>query len=133
MFSPAPRRASAVNEDIGMEGGTFMTEPKGLVRKSSSRMNLNQASPDRASAKMRANNRSSDMDLLKSSPVSFMNNQGSPNASTGQLVSFNFLTQVPIEEFVIQEQSKASKMSARMKSNHSMKIERELERKIKEK
>jgi len=49
------------------------------------------------------------------------------------LVSFNFLTQVPIEEFVIQEHSKASKLSARLKSNASMKIERELERKIREK
>jgi len=49
------------------------------------------------------------------------------------LVSFNFLTQVPIEEFVIQEHSKASKLSARLKTNASMKIERELERKIEEK
>lgn len=49
------------------------------------------------------------------------------------LVSFNFLTQVPIEEFVIQEHSKASKLSARLKTNASMKIERELERKIEDK
>ncbi len=49
------------------------------------------------------------------------------------LVSFNFLTQVPIEEFVHQEHSKASKLSARLKTNASMKIERELERKIEEK
>jgi len=40
---------------------------------------------------------------------------------------------VPIEEFVIQEHSKASKLSARLKTNASMKIERELERKIEEK
>ena len=58
---------------------------------------------------------------------------GSPSATgSNMLVSFNFLTQVPIEEFVIQEHSKASKLSARLKSNASMKIERELERKIKE-
>ena len=58
---------------------------------------------------------------------------GSPNASgQNMLVSFNFLTQVPIEEFVVQEHSKASKLSARLKSNASMKIERELERKIKD-
>lgn len=57
----------------------------------------------------------------------------SPNAASSQLVSFNFLTQVPIEEFVIQEHQKASKMSARLKSNASIKIERELQRKIKEK
>lgn len=49
------------------------------------------------------------------------------------MVSFNFLTQVPIEDFVIQEHQKASKMSARLKSNASMKIERELQRKIREK
>ena len=49
------------------------------------------------------------------------------------LVSFNFLTQVPIEEFVIQEHSKASKLSARLKTNASLKIERELERNIKDK
>lgn len=40
---------------------------------------------------------------------------------------------MPIEEFVIQEHSKASKLSARLKTNASMKIERELERKIEEK
>jgi len=59
---------------------------------------------------------------------------GSPS-SNGQnmLVSFNFLTQVPIEEFVIQEHSKASKLSARLKTNASIKIERELERKIRDK
>ena len=49
------------------------------------------------------------------------------------LVSFNFLTQVPIEDFVMQEHQKASKMSARLKSNASLKIERELQRKIREK
>lgn len=49
------------------------------------------------------------------------------------LVSFNFLTQVPIEEFVMQEHSKASKLSARLKSNADLKIEQELQRKIKEK
>lgn len=49
------------------------------------------------------------------------------------LVSFNFLTQVPIEEFVHQEHSKASKLSARLKSNADIKIESELQRKIKEK
>lgn len=53
--------------------------------------------------------------------------------SNSMLVSFNFLTQVPIEEFVIQEHSKASKLSARLKTNASMKIERELERKIEDK
>jgi len=31
------------------------------------------------------------------------------------LVSFNFLTQVPIDEFIVQENSKASKLSARLK------------------
>ena len=48
------------------------------------------------------------------------------------LVSFKFLTQVPIEEFVVQEHSKANKTSARLRSNASVKIERELQRKIKE-
>jgi len=57
----------------------------------------------------------------------------SPGSGSNMLVSFNFLTQVPIEEFVIQEHSKASKLSARIKTNASMKIERELERKLKEK
>ena len=48
------------------------------------------------------------------------------------LVSFKFLTQVPIEEFVVQEHSRANKTSARLRSNASVKIERELQRKIKE-
>lgn len=57
----------------------------------------------------------------------------SPQNSSSMLVSFNFLTQVPIEDFVIQEHSKASKLLARLKTNASIKIERELERKIEEK
>ena len=48
------------------------------------------------------------------------------------LVSFKFLTQVPIEEFVVQEHSRANRTSARLRSNVSVKIERELQRKIKE-
>lgn len=54
-------------------------------------------------------------------------------ASKSMMVSFNFLTQVPIEEFVIQEHSKASKLSARFRSTASRTIENELQRKIKEK
>ena len=67
---------------------------------------------------------------LSPSPQLNTSTQISPQ---NMLVSFNFLTQVPIEDFVTQEHSKASKLSARLKSNASMKIERELERKIREK
>ena len=94
-FSPAPRRAS-MNDDIE-GGGAFMTEPRASVGRTASRTNV---SPDRASAMMQGNAKAnnSQADMFQPSPVSMMN---SPNASTSQLVSFNFLTQVPIEEFVI--------------------------------
>jgi len=49
------------------------------------------------------------------------------------MLSFNFLTQVPIEEFLSQEQHKASRLTARIKSRASLKIEEELQRRIKEK
>ena len=49
------------------------------------------------------------------------------------MVSFNFLAQQPIDEFILQENSKASKMSARLRNTASMKISYELSRKIKEK
>ena len=59
-----------------------------------------------------------------------INNQ---QAQSPALVSFGFLKDVPIEEFVVQENSRANKLSSRLKSNASVKIERELNRKIKEK
>lgn len=120
-----------MNDDIGLGGGSaFLTD----LKKTSSRMNLNSQSPDgRASAARLKGSAAGEMSPNQQG--SFMNPGmlGSPS-STGQnmLVSFNFLTQVPIEEFVIQEHSKASKLSARLKDNASAKIERELQRKIKE-
>ena len=56
----------------------------------------------------------------------------SPITPNTALVSFNFLTQVPIDEFIHQENSKASKMSARLRNTASMKIQSELNRKIRE-
>lgn len=56
----------------------------------------------------------------------------SPTTPNNVLVSFNFLTQVPIDEFIHQENSKASKMSARLRNTASMKIQGELHRKIRE-
>lgn len=122
-----------MNDDIG---GAFLTD----LKKPSSRMNLNSQSPDgRASAARLPKGSAGDMSpspMNNQQQGSFMNPGmlGSPS-STGQnmLVSFNFLTQVPIDEFVIQEHSKASKLSARLQQNASVKIERELQRKIKEK
>ena len=124
-----------MNDDIGLGGGNaFLTD----LKKTSSRMNLNSQSPDGRASAARLNptgKGSAAGDMSPNQQGSFMNPGmlGSPS-STGQnmLVSFNFLTQVPIEEFVIQEHSKASKLSARLKDNASAKIERELERKIKE-
>lgn len=125
------RRPSQMNDDIGLGGGAFMTDLKPSSR------NLNQQSADpRGSAVKLVKGSAGGGDMSPNQQGSFMNPGvlGSPS-STGQnmLVSFNFLTQVPIEEFVIQEHSKASKLSARLKSNASIKIERELERKIREK
>lgn len=57
----------------------------------------------------------------------------SPQPGSSMLISFNFLTQVPIEEFVMKEHENASKLSARLRSNADLKIEKELQRKIKEK
>ena len=121
VFSPAPRRQS-MNDDLN-NGGTFtLTEPPPASR-------TNFASPDRASAMNREAKQSiSQAEMLGVSAMSLINTP-QPQA----MVSFNFLTQVPIEDFVIQEHQKASKMSARLKSNASMKIERELQRKIREK
>ena len=61
-----------------------------------------------------------------------MSGVSSPNPGS-MLVSFNFLAQQPIDEFIMQENSKASKMSARLRNTASMKISFELNRKIKEK
>ena len=61
-----------------------------------------------------------------------MSGVSSPNPGS-MLVSFNFLAQQPIDEFIMQENSKASKMSARLRNTASMKISLELNRKIKEK
>ena len=49
------------------------------------------------------------------------------------MMSFNFFTSLPIEEFVQEENLKASKMSERLRSRASIKIEEELKRKLKEK
>ena len=122
IFSPAPRRVS-MNDDLdnANNAGTFLTEPRATVGRTSSRTNV--GSPDRASAMLRGGNvgkSQSQAEFLHNTAPTF--NQLPHN----QLVSFNFLTQVPIDDFVIQEHSKASKMSARLKSNASMKIEREL-------
>ena len=46
------------------------------------------------------------------------------------MMSFNFITSVPIDEFVQQENYKASKVSARLRSRASIKIEDELKRKL---
>ena len=116
-----------MNDDIGLGGGggAFLTD----LKKTGSRMNLNSQSPDGRASAARLNGKGSAGEMSPNQQGSFMNPAmlGSPS-STGQnmLVSFNFLTQVPIEEFVIQEHSKASKLSARLKDNASAKIEREL-------
>ena len=104
--------------DLGGGGGAFgLTELKAPMTKPSSRMNLNTMSPDA---------RKNSVDPLQASPpqqpFSSMSGTGSPMGHTSMMVSFNFLTQVPIEEFVHQEHSKASKLSARLKSNASIKI-----------
>ena len=49
------------------------------------------------------------------------------------MMSFNFITSVPIDEFVQVENSKASKAQDRLRSRASLKIEDELKRKLKEK
>lgn len=91
-----------MNDDIGLGGGAFMTD----LKKTSSRMNLNPQSPDtRASAvRLQAGKGSAGEIAPQNQLGSYMNPGvlGSPS-SNGQnmLVSFNFLTQVPIEEFVI--------------------------------
>lgn len=112
-----------------------MTEIK-QVSKQDSRMNLNvnQSPGSRASGARVHQGRGSGTEMQMSMSPSPQPGYMSP-VSAGQtaLVSFNFLTQVPIEEFVINENAKASKLSARMKSNASIKIERELQRKIEEK
>ena len=118
------------NDDLGI-GATFLTEMKQEGRMN---MNLNTQSPDTRSNAIMLKEGQSGMLLSPSPSPGFNTVSGntSPN-SNSMLVSFNFLTQVPIEEFVIQEHSKASKLSARLKTNASIKIERELERKIEEK
>ena len=119
-----------MNDDLE-NAGTFLTEPRAPSGKRAIRTNLG-ASPDRASAINRGANEikqsTSQVDMLHTSSISLMN--ATPSSA---LVSFNFLTQVPIEDFVLQEHNKASKMSARLKQNASAKIERELSRKIREK
>ena len=55
-----------------------------------------------------------------------------PQTPQNVLVSFNFLTQVPIDDFIHQENQKASMMSARLRNTASMKIQGELNRKIRE-
>ena len=95
------RRPSQMNDDIGLGGGSaFLTD----LKKPSSRMNINSQSPDGRASAARLNGKGSAGDMSPNPQGSFMNPGmlGSPS-STGQnmLVSFNFLTQVPIEEFVI--------------------------------
>ena len=53
---------------------------------------------------------------------SLVMNRTSPQTPNNMLVSFNFLTQVPIDEFIMQEHSKANTMSSRMRNTASMKI-----------
>lgn len=116
------RRPSQMNDDIG--GAFQLTE----IKKKDSRVNLNSQSPDTRGSAFHLGKDSN----AQISPTGFVNSPQSPGGGN-MLVSFNFLTQVPIEEFVIQEHSKASKLSARLKTNASLKIERELERNIKDK
>lgn len=116
-------------------GNSFITEVKTQpVSKRDSRHNLHL---NQNSAEGRINKTQSPS-LAEHSPPQHMNftmmsGSATPNAPQNMLVSFNFLTQVPIDEFILQENSKASKMSARLRNTASMKITYELNQKIKEK
>lgn len=48
------------------------------------------------------------------------------------MVGFNFLTGVPLDDFIEEANFKASKISERMRSRASLKVEEELTRRLKE-
>ena len=118
-------------EDLGSDGGAaFLTELKSINPK-----DFASQSPDGRASQKLLHTKDSQANMSPSPQPGFMNMTvpNSPVTSPqNMLVSFKFLTQVPIEEFVVQEHSRANKTSARLRSNASVKIERELQRKIKE-
>lgn len=120
------------NEDLAI-GNSFLTEVKNslsMTRKDS-RTNMGEGRGSKANASPLI------VDSLSPSPnmthMGFGMSSTSPTTPNNMLVSFNFLTQVPIDEFILQENSKASKMQQQMRNTASMKIHCELSRKVKEK
>ena len=93
MMTPKKRisQMSVGNQDLGI-GTSFLTEVKEITkRESRMNMNLNTQSPPLRGM--------SDMQNSNSPALGFTAN-ASPKS---MLVSFNFLTQVPIDEFIVQE------------------------------
>ena len=121
-ITPQRRASTIANDDIFTGGGAFnLTEVKVTPT-----INL---SPDPSIQRLQTI-KALDTVVKAVTSLGSINNQ---QAQSPALVSFGFLKDVPIEEFVVQENSRANKLSSRLKSNASVKIERELNRKIKEK
>ena len=112
------------NDDLG----TFltMTDVKPMAPNTISK------SPEVRKSSMNIFNPNKSVDNVNTQSPLSQSARASPG-SQSMMMSFNFITSVPIDEFVQVENSKASKAQDRLRSRASLKIEDELKRKLKEK
>lgn len=113
------------NTDIG----TFLTEFKPSTTRNVVTKRQSQSIPQKITDKNIVNSSG------QSPKVNFMSQTARHSTSPDHtmMMSFNFMTQLPIEDFISREQFKASKITERHKSRASLKVEMELQRKIRDK